>query len=58
MAVMSQAKAEYSNRSFGVSADSNSLRANLRAVDERPRMACATQYMVPTAASSIDDVTF
>ena len=54
-AVMSHAKAEYSNHPSGVSNDPNSLCANLRAVDERLRMACETQYMMPAAAISMED---
>lgn len=54
-AVMSHAKAEHGNRPSSVSSDPNSLCANLRAVDERLRMACEAQYMMPAAAISMDD---
>jgi len=55
MAVMSHAKTEYDNRPSAVSTDPNSLCANLRAVDERLRMACEAQYMIPGPASSINE---
>jgi len=54
-AVMSHAKTEYDNHPSAVSTDPSSICANLGAVDERLRMACEAQYMVPRAASSIDD---
>ena len=55
MAVMCHAKTEYGNRPSSVSADPNSLWANLRAVDERLRMACEAQYMIPAAVSTMDE---
>ena len=55
VAVMSQAKTEYANRPLAVSTDPNSLCANLRAVDERLRLACEAQYMLPGSGSSLDD---
>lgn len=52
---MAHAKAQYGNRPSGVSTDPNSLCANLRAVDERLRMACEAQYMIPAATVSMDE---
>jgi len=57
VAVMSHAKTEYGNRASGISPDPNYLCANLRAVDERLRMACEAQSMIPAAASGVDEVT-
>lgn len=48
---MGHAKTEYENGPSGVSTDVNSLCANLRAVDERLRMACETQRMIPAAVN-------
>ena len=50
MAVMSHARREYGDRPSHRTTDPNSLWANLRAVDERLRMACET-LVVPAAAS-------
>jgi len=55
VAVMSRAKTEYNNRPSAVSTDPNSLCANLRAVDERLRMACEAQYMIPGPVSSMNE---
>ena len=55
VAVMCHAKTEYGGRSPGVSIDPNSLCANLRAVDERLRMACEAQGMMPAAVNTIDE---
>lgn len=55
MALMSRAKTEYGNRPPAVSTAPNSLCANLRAVDERLRMACEAQYMIPGSRSSMDE---
>ena len=55
MAVMGHAKTEYGNRPSGVSTDPGSVCANLRAVDERLRMACEVQGMIPAGASTIDE---
>ena len=55
VAVISHAKTEYGNRPSAVSTDPNSLCANLRAVDERLRMACGAQCMIPGSGSSMDD---
>jgi hypothetical protein len=54
-AVMSHAKGEYGNHPYAVSTDPNSLCANLRAVDERLRMACGAQYMIPGSSSGVDE---
>ena len=55
VAVMSHAKTEYENRPSAVSTDPSSLCANLRAVDERLRLACEAQYMLPGSGSGVDD---
>ncbi|KAF9654020.1 hypothetical protein BDM02DRAFT_1153843 [Thelephora ganbajun] len=55
VAVMSHAKTEYGNCPPSASAEPNSLCVNLRAVDERLRMACEAQYLIPASASSIDE---
>jgi hypothetical protein len=55
VAVMGHAKMEYGNRPSGVSTDPNSLCANLRAVDERLRMSCEAQGMIPAAVNTIDE---
>ena len=55
MAVMVHAKTEYGNRPSGVSTDPNSVCANLRAVDERLRMACEAQRMIPSGVSTMDE---
>jgi hypothetical protein len=52
---MSHAKSQWGIRPSGVSTDPGSLCANLRAVDERLRMACEAQYMIPAATISADD---
>ena len=51
-AMVTQAKTEYEHRRSGIS---TSLCANLRAVDERLRMACESQYMISAAAVSVDE---
>ena len=53
--VMSHAKTEYDNYPSAVSADPSSLCANLRAVDERLRMACEAKYMIPGSSCTMDD---
>jgi len=54
--VMSHAKAEYGKRRpSGACPDRDSLSANLRAVDERLRMACEAQRMVPAALGTTDE---
>ena len=55
MAVMGHAKTEYGNRPSCGSTDPNPLCANLRAVDERLRMACEAQCMIPAVASTMDE---
>lgn len=55
MAVMDHAKLEYGNRPSGLSTDADSLSANLRAVDERLRMACEAHSMVPAVVSTVDE---
>ena len=55
VAVMSHAKTEYGNRPSSVSTDPGSLCANLRAVDERLRLACEAQYILPGSASGMDE---
>ena len=54
-AVMSHAKAEYDNHPSAVSTDPNSLCANLRAVDERLRLACEALCLVPGSAGGMDE---
>ena len=56
VALMSHAKTEYGNRPPAVSTAPNSLCANLRAVDERLRMACEAQYMNPGSGSMDEDL--
>jgi len=56
VALMSHAKAEYGNHPPAVSTGPNSVCANLRAVDERLRMACEAQYMIPGSGSMDEDV--
>jgi hypothetical protein len=55
VAVMSHAKTEYGNYPSAVSTDPNSLCANLRAVDERLRLACEALYLAPGSVSSMDE---
>jgi hypothetical protein len=55
VAVMSHAKTEYGRRPSAAPADPDSLYANLRAVDDRLRLACESQYMLSSSGSSIDE---
>ena len=55
VALMSNAKTEYGNRPSAVSTGPNSLCANLQAVDERLRMACEAQCMIPGSGTGMDE---